>query len=229
MLKRITTCIAVAAIAACNNAEKEKQLTIPPAAQTTPAATDSSTEDEDYTKRNINLDAGQWDAFKAKYHIAGVKQEDQAVKGKFKGDGTVQTLYLIAPTPDTSAFQGCIGGCDSYIIAADNALPVLKVSSNLGGLVTNIGDIDGDGGDELMVYPDWWQSNWNAYMIYSFSQQSQKWSFLIAPVSIFANELEKNIRFVKPSAKKGFVKAYTSEMNDATLVNSYKDFPVLKQ
>ena len=195
-----------------------------------PEIKDTTAENPDVTKRNINLSQAQWAAFKKRYSVVCNIEADNSITGSFIGDDSHQTLYLVAPVEDTSKdkFQECIGGCNSYIVSPDTSLTILKVNNNLGGEIKNIGDIDGDGGDDIMVYPSWWQSNWNAYIIYSYNKNLQKWCYLIEPVSIFANELEKKITFVKKSLKKGYISAYTSESTDTDIKSSYKDYKILK-
>ena len=190
-------------------------------------------EDSDYTKRNINLNQQEWRAFQQIYHVISPHEKLNAtITGDFNGDGKKETVFRVPPVEDTvtkDAFQACIGGCNSYLVSSDSAMMILKVHSNLGGEIKNMGDLDGDGADDMMVYPSWWQSNWNAYRIYSFNQQTKKWSYLIEPISIFANELEKKIAFVKKSKQPGFVSAYTSTSNiDGDISSGYKDFKIIK-
>ena len=218
-------------IQSCHQAEKEPKPVAPLNNDSLQEQlTTDAAEDSDLTKRNINLSQAAWTFFKKKYKVITNIKEDNRVVGSFTGDGTRQTLYLVPPAEDTgkNKFQDCIGGCNSYIVSTDTGMAVLKVNDNLGGEMKNIGDMDGDGADEIMVYPSWWQSNWNAYMIYSYDKHLHKWRFFIEPVTIFANELEKKIAFVKKSSKKGFVSAYTSSMEDVDVKSVYKDFKIIK-
>jgi hypothetical protein len=231
----VLTTATILFFSSCNHHDKTpEQITVNDTSATIatnipPLERDTATEDPDYGKRNINLTNADFLAFKNKFHLNA--DIGQTLTGKFKPAEMVQTLYVIPPVEDTihkDAFQDCLGGCNTYIVSSDNTMPVLKVTSNLGGQVKDIGDIDGDGYDEIMVYPDWWQSNWNAYMVYSYNNTTNQWRYLIEPVSIFANELEKKIKFVKPSTRKGYASAYTSVMEDVNLKNSYKDYKIIK-
>ena len=126
--------------------------------------------------------------------------------------------------------QECIGCCNSYISFSDTSLHILRIQSNLGGAIANVGDLDGDGADDILVYPDWWQSSWNPYKVFSYNRQTQKWNYLIEPVSIFLNDLEQKKVFVKRSQYSGFVNAFTSISDvDGNVKSSYKDFKILKQ
>jgi len=236
-IKYIPLTVLVFAFAACNNADTKKAdapVIVPDSAAVETAAQPPA-EDEDYTKRNINISQADMVNIKTAAHLVdkGAAGNAGAVSGDFNGDGKKETLYLIAPVADTTtkdAFEQCYGGaCNSYVVSSDNSMPVLKVHDNLGDKLVVISDMDGDGGDELIVYPSWWQSNWNPYRVYSFNKTTGKWSYLVEPVSIFANVLyEGKVPLVKRSAKKGFVTAYTSTSNDAGIKSAYKDFKIIK-
>lgn len=189
--------------------------------------------DSDYTKRKINLSQMEWTAYKKAYKVSGLfTQGNNKIIGDFNGDGKKETLFMVPPVEDTltkDAFQNCLGGCNSYLVSSDTAMMVLKVVNNLGGEIKNIGDIDGDGAADIMVYPSWWQSNWNAYNIYSMNKTNQQWSYLIEPITIFANELEKNIFFVKKTNRQGYISAYNTTTDEAGNFHSgYKDYKITK-
>jgi hypothetical protein len=234
-----TVLVLVCLFTACNNGDISNQpqaMNIVPDSVTIDSSKLTSVvkeEDSDYTKRNINLNQQQWQAFQQCFHVISPNDKLNAnITGDFDGDGKKETIFMVPPVEDTitkDAFQACIGGCNSYLVSSDSAMMILKVQDNLGGEIKNMGDLDGDGADDIMVYPSWWQSNWNAYQIYSFNQQTHQWSYLIEPISIFANELEKKIAFVKKSKKPGFVSAYNSNSDvDGNVRSGYRDFKIIK-
>jgi hypothetical protein len=235
----LTVLIVALVFTACNNSgESNKSQKKNIVADSVPIdsgklAVVANEDDSDYTKRNINLNQQQWRAFQQSYHVISPNDKLNAnITGDFDGDGKKEKIFMVPPVEDTitkDAFQACIGGCNSYLVSSDSAMMILKVQDNLGGEIKNMGDLDSDGADDIMVYPSWWQSNWNAYQIYSFNQQTHQWSYLIEPVSIFANELEKKIAFVKKSKKPGFVSAYNSNSDvDGNVRSGYRDFKIIK-
>ncbi len=224
---------------ACNNSGTNNRLKensiIPNSVRvdSTKQVTIVQQEDSDYTKRNINLNQQEFRAFQQTYHLVNPSEMmKEKITGDFNGDGKAEIIFMVPPLEDTltkDAFQECIGGCNSYLVSSETAMMILKVHSNLGGEIKNIGDLDGDGADEIMVYPSWWQSNWNSYRVYSYNHQTNQWSYLIEPVSIFANELEKGIAFVKKSKQPGFVSAYNSTADsDGNIRSSYKNYRIIK-
>jgi hypothetical protein len=187
----------------------------------------------DYVQRKVSITPAEWPAFRVKARLAdNPPAVTGKIKGDFNGDGRPETVYLVAPVEDSSkdAFQECYGGCNSYLLSSDAAMPVLIVHDNLGGEIKNIGDMDGDGADDIVVYPAWWQSNWNPYRLYSFKKSTGEWRYLTEPVSIFAPDLYDHKKpLVKKSARPGYVVAFTSETNDdGDTKSSYRELPLIK-
>jgi hypothetical protein len=221
-------------VISCNqNSADKPALKDTTATDTVIQTTDMPEGEIDYSKTDINLTQQEWAAFKQKYLVNDkAAQQNEKISGDFNGDGKKETIFIVPPVEDTitkNAFQECIGGCNSYLVSSDTAILILKVDNNLGGEIKNVGDIDGDGADDIMVYPSWWQSNWNAYKIYSMNISKHSWSYLIEPITIFANELENHILFVKKGKQPGYISAYNSTSDaEGEIKSSYKDYKILK-
>jgi hypothetical protein len=55
-------------------------------------------------------------------------------------------------------------------------IPSIKHYNGFQGLIANVGDLDGNKTDELVYYPDWYQSNSAGIYIYGYRQN--KWTML---------------------------------------------------
>lgn len=227
-------CSMLLLLTACNQPVKvEENAAAKDSLPVTIPAADSVVTEVDYTKRTISIPASDWQSMQTNNRLVLPKNSRDMVSGDFNGDGKKETATLAAPTEDTTDkenFQQCFGGCNSYLFISGGNLPLLVVHDNLGGEIKNAGDLDGDGADEIIVYPSWWQSNWNPYRIYSFSKKDNQWHYLTEPISIFAPDLYD---FKKPLAKRskpGFVSAYTSDMDGdaATVKSTFKEFKIIK-
>src|SRR3978361_654845 len=80
--------------------------------------------------------------------------DDAPVTGHFTHKGKPETLILITPKINSSE-TGCDGGCLTKIKFSDPAAPVISIKDCIGGTLTNLGDLNGDGLDEIGLLPDW--------------------------------------------------------------------------
>lgn len=223
---------------ACNSGDKKEQLPLTDSligkdSLVSMVSKDSLTEENlDYTKRRISIPPSEWPELELRMHHgkAYPSAVSGSIKGDFNGDGTPETIYMVAPVTDSTAEanQDCYGSCYSYVTGSGN---ILIVHDNLGGEIKNIGDMDGDGADDLLVYPSWWQSNWNPYRLYSVKKSTGEWRYLTEPVSIFTPDLYANSKrvLVKRSAKPGFLTVYSSDTNeDGDVKTGYRDVVMIK-
>lgn len=209
-------------------------VTVAVAGDSISTAVHEQEQERKYSERNISISKAAWPALKQKTHVNdAAPSQQERITGDFNGDGTRDEIWMIPAVADTAkdAFQDCFGGqCNSYVFN-NGDLPVLIVHDNLGGEIEKIDDMDGDGAPEIIVYPQWWQSNWNPYRIYSFNKNTGQWNYLAEPVSIFANELYEKKILVKRSPTKGFIIAYTSDTDTESgdIESAYKTFPIIKR
>lgn len=89
----------------------------------------------------------------------------ESVKGKLKGDfngdknmeyAWIQNPETLDPSSDEYPSTGdklCKGKCESIIYFTDKNIPQFKIPS-FGGWIINLGDIDGDGSDEIGFWRD---------------------------------------------------------------------------
>ena len=88
------------------------------------------------------------------------------------------------------------------------SIPPIKHYNGFQGLVVNVGDLDGNNTDEILYYPDWYQSNSAGIYIYRYYQN--KWT-LLAKGSVRREkiaEAKDPIKFLKSLVKKVGKKSY---------------------
>ena len=81
-------------------------------------------------------------------------------------------------------------------------LPPVKHYDGFKGMVANAGDLDGNKTDEIIYYPDWYQSNSGGIYVYGYTQN--KWT-LLGSGSIRRESVEEAkdpIKFLKSRIKK---------------------------
>ena len=140
-------------------------------------------------------------------NIAAADRKDNnypkdAIRGDYDGDGTFEFMWLEAPELGEMHGECLDGECTAYIRFNDKHIPSIPIHSAIGGELFNHGDLNGDGGDEIGVLRDWWQSVWRDYPVYGL--RNFKWKSLIdITVNLNDWEDEKYTPIKKHPTKKG--------------------------
>lgn len=138
-----------------------------------------------------------------------------AIEVDVNGDGIKEYMWVVAPELSEKELE-CKGPCDSYARCSNPKIPTLKIEQCLGGKIENLGDLNGDGGDEIGLYPDWFTSTWHAYRVWSLHHSS--WIIPIKPFMVWYDHLQPGrILIRKDSKKKGYVLIKESD-HDADLM-----------
>ncbi len=158
--------------------------------------------------------------------FAGKAQtESQPVSGYFANARKKATLIIKAPQMNSTE-TGCDGGCITIISFSDAAIPAIRVTGCVGGNLTNLGDLNGDGLDEIGLLPGWSAGCWRDYRVYTF--KGGEWGLAVAPFPTHCNEFEApGVKpIIKDPAKPGNVIITYSVLESNDIVFKTKSEPV---
>lgn len=146
-----------------------------------------------------------------------------AVQGDFDGDGTAEYVWLVPPK--LTGEMDCAGSCTSYLRFSKAQFPAIVKEQCIGGTPTNLGDLNGDGGDEIGLLPEWFTSCWMGYFTYTY--RAGQWRPLVEPFSTHCNQWEEGVKPIeKDPGRPGFVLIRYMEMSDSTFAVRTKSVPV---
>ena len=158
--------------------------------------------------------SGQWNIILESDRVTdGIKKSKQqppkaqiprnAIEVDVNGDGIKEYMWIVEPELSEKELE-CKGPCDSYAKCSNPKIPILKIEQCLGGKIENLGDLNGDGGDEIGLYPDWFTSTWHAYRVWSL--QNSTWIFPIKPFTVWYDHLKPGRTLIRKDLKrKGYV------------------------
>jgi len=148
-----------------------------------------------------------------------------AVSGDFNGDGSLEYIWLQKPELNSNQ-EGCVGDCVSYIKFSDSTIPAIEVPNSIGGAPTNQGDLNENGTDEIGLLPDWFNSCWREYFVWTFANGS--WDYAVEPFSTHCNQWEKGIRPIEidPSRSGNVIIRYSELDDDLDIVTRSKSISI---
>ncbi|MEE6128102.1 hypothetical protein V2E39_11975 [Chryseobacterium arthrosphaerae] len=138
--------------------------------------------------------------------MMGQEEKQEKILGDFDGNGTKE--YVDAKVTDCS--DECDGKCETTIYFSDKTIKPFTIAPAKGGAVYNLGDLNGDGKDDIGFFPNWCTSCWHPFYVYTLSKTG--WKPLVPSIATHCNQWEAD-RFPirKDPKKKGNVIITTSK------------------
>lgn len=140
----------------------------------------------------------------------------EKVKGDFNGDGVYEYASIKAPKQIENDACQCEGGeCIAYVVFSDTKIPQIKFSSDIGGYLENVGDLNDDGKDELLYQQGWCTSTWRTWSLWTL--KNNNWIQAIEQFEV-RGEIEENEKLVTKDLKvKGnVIVKYSSQKDENT-------------
>lgn len=149
---------------------------------------------------------------------------EDAVEGDYDGDGAKEAVWLAPPKIKEEEME-CEGPCTARIRFSSPLINAFAVENCIGGRPHNLGDLNGDGADEIGVLHEWFTSCWKGYDVFTY--KDGKWRTLVPTISTHCNQWEEGvIPAEKDPNKPGYVLIHYSEMTDDDLVTKTKSVKV---
>lgn len=144
---------------------------------------------------------------------AGNRVPENAVAGDFNGDGKKDHVWLLKPIVKEGEMD-CEGNCNAQLLLSVPGSRPYIIENCIGSDPVNLGDLDGNGTDEIGMLHDWFTSCWKAY--YVFTLKNKKWQRLIPPVSTHCTQWEEDegMPVKKHPQKKGHLLVRYSVITD---------------
>ena len=151
-----------------------------------------------------------------------------AVHGDFNGDGNLEYMWMIPPKlKEVDGVGDCQESiCENQIKFSNPSIPTIKIKNSIGGSLSNLGDLNKNGTDEVGLGSAWFVGCWNSFYVWTY--KNGNWiEALEEPITIRCDR-DKIIPIEIDLANEGnVIVRYSSFTNDEIVVKS-KSVKIIK-
>lgn len=149
-----------------------------------------------------------------------------AIKGDFNDDGKLDYMWIQKPKIKTDEMD-CVGECTCYIRFSDPTIPSIDVPSCIDGYLSNEGDLNKNGTDEIGLLPGWFTSCWRSYFVWTL--KNGLWINAVEPFPTHCNQWDEGIKPIEIDFnKKGNVIIRYSEHTGEDIVTNSKSIKIVR-
>ncbi|ASK28619.1 hypothetical protein CEY12_00190 [Chryseobacterium sp. T16E-39] len=133
----------------------------------------------------------------------------KGIQGDYDGNGTKEYAYIKI----NDCTEECDGKCETVVYFSDKNIKSFTVSQANGVELYNLGDLNGDGKDDIGTYTLWCTSCWAPFSTYTYNKTG--WKALVKPITTHCSQWEADkFPIKKDPKKKGNVIITSSEWKD---------------
>lgn len=148
-----------------------------------------------------------------------------AIRGDFNGDGNLDYMWMIPPKLKEDDCEG--GICENQIKFSDSSIPTIKIQTSIGGKLSNLGDLNNNGTDEIGLLSSWFTSCWQPYYVWTY--KNGNWVDAVESINTHCNQWDEGITPIEidPAIEGNVIVRYSSFTNDEIVVKS-KSVKIIK-
>ena len=141
-----------------------------------------------------------------------------AIRGDFNGDGNLDYMWMIPPKLKEDDCEG--GICENQIKFSDSSIPTIKIQTSIGGKLSNLGDLNNNGTDEVGLLSSWFTSCWQPYYVWTY--KNGNWIYAVKPIDTHCYQWDEGIKPIEidPAIEGNVIVRYSSFTNDEIEIKS---------
>lgn len=127
------------------------------------------------------------------FRVSFLPDSIHKIPGDFNGDGNIDTAKVLPAWSYDSTSWICPYAYTTIIFG--EPMDSIVIDGMPDAYIMNVGDLDGNGSDELQIIPEWYNSCWGGVVIYAY--QKNKWAEIASTGNIYRCNERNRVRKIK--------------------------------